>query len=589
MATSALVLRSQQSTPLSNSQLDGNFTYLNDRLTAKYDIIDFTAENISTALNTPAVISQGNTQTAIQLSESNSLDAWTLRTVAPSYLVPSITNKTSIPTRSQDGYIQAVKFIGDLEGNASTATNADSADEASSLSSTYTVPIERGGTGANTAQAARTALQVLHTGGLNSMTEKLQLKTSSPSNASVNFGQGTAPSTAYLQNGDMWIQSDGVYYRAADTTYKAAPTDSPTLTGQPKAPDADGIASQIATLSHIAATVASLNQAIALKSNVNSPNFTGTPQADTASQTVINRAIATTQYVHTAVNNKADAITTAYQTYTDDSVDALETSVNNALSNKANTNSPYLTGEPTAVTPTYPNDSQRIATTAYIKTAVDGVNQALATAIASLTALINDTRPVPTASVFHIASSVVPSGFLEANGQAVSRLTYPSLWAALGNPATTSGDPVNTFRIPDLRGEFIRGWDHGRGTDYGRALNSWQIGSLHIHNDEEDGFTGGVWNNMWNYGNGYVNNDAQYPRGNGHANEMGYDVMTFEWLGAYADTCQYNFSSNYPVFGGTYEWRDGTINLNTGTLYKSNHWIYMGRPRNVALMAIIKC
>lgn len=481
MATSALVLRSQQSTPLSNSQLDGNFTYLNDRLASKYDVADFTAENISTALNTPALLSAGGTQTKTALCTSNALDALTIDGVLSSSLVPTTGSKISIPVRTTDGYLHADKFVGPLEGNATTATSATTANIALALSNTYTVPIERGGTGSNNAVDARTALQVLHTGGGNSMTEKLQLKTSSPSNASINFGQGTAPSNVYLSNGDMWIQQDGVYYRADSTTYKVAATSSPTFTGQPKAPDASGVSSQVATISHIADAVSTLNDSIDLKANINSPNFTGTPQADTASQTVIDRRIATTQYVHTAVNNKADTITDAYETYTDNSISTLQQAINNALNLKANLDSPYFTGTPTAVTPTYPNDSQRIATTAYIKTAIDSVNQALASAVNNLTALINDTRPVPTGSVFYIASSSVPNGYLQAAGQAVSKLTYPTLWAALGSPATTVGDAANTFRLPDLRGEFIRGWDNGRGIDTNRSLMSYQEDQIERH------------------------------------------------------------------------------------------------------------
>jgi microcystin-dependent protein len=39
------------------------------------------------------------------------------------------------------------------------------------------------------------------------------------------------------------------------------------------------------------------------------------------------------------------------------------------------------------------------------------------------------------------------------------------------------GNGVDTFNLPDLRGEFIRGWDHGRGIDTGRTLGSAQTGS----------------------------------------------------------------------------------------------------------------
>jgi len=56
-----------------------------------------------------------------------------------------------------------------------------------------------------------------------------------------------------------------------------------------------------------------------------------------------------------------------------------------------------------------------------------------------------------------------PSGWLKCNGAAFTATQYPKL--ALAYPA---------LRLPDLRGEFIRGWDDGRGVDSGRALLSTQ-------------------------------------------------------------------------------------------------------------------
>ncbi|NLR73595.1 hypothetical protein HF682_00275 [Leeia sp. IMCC25680] len=39
------------------------------------------------------------------------------------------------------------------------------------------------------------------------------------------------------------------------------------------------------------------------------------------------------------------------------------------------------------------------------------------------------------------------------------------------------GDGTTTFNLPDLRGEFMRGWDDGRGLDTGRALGTMQNAS----------------------------------------------------------------------------------------------------------------
>lgn len=79
------------------------------------------------------------------------------------------------------------------------------------------------------------------------------------------------------------------------------------------------------------------------------------------------------------------------------------------------------------------------------------------------------------------ASSAAPSGWLECNGQAVSRSTYSKLYSAIGT-TFGAGNGSTTFNVPDLRGEFIRGWSHGRGgVDDGRAVGSFQDQSIQSH------------------------------------------------------------------------------------------------------------
>ncbi|HCM6673365.1 tail fiber protein [Klebsiella pneumoniae] len=73
----------------------------------------------------------------------------------------------------------------------------------------------------------------------------------------------------------------------------------------------------------------------------------------------------------------------------------------------------------------------------------------------------------------YTARSTAPTGWLKANGDAVSRTTYAALFAAIGT-TFGAGDGSTTFNLPDLRGEFIRGWDDGRGVDPQRDLGSWQ-------------------------------------------------------------------------------------------------------------------
>ncbi|RYG20361.1 MAG: hypothetical protein EON96_01160 [Caulobacteraceae bacterium] len=74
------------------------------------------------------------------------------------------------------------------------------------------------------------------------------------------------------------------------------------------------------------------------------------------------------------------------------------------------------------------------------------------------------------------AKTVAPSGVrvLIANGAAVSRTTYPRLFAEIGT-TFGAGDGATTFNLPDFRAVFFRGLDMGRGIDAGRALNFLQM------------------------------------------------------------------------------------------------------------------
>ncbi|MBN3819709.1 phage tail protein [Paraburkholderia sp. Se-20369] len=90
------------------------------------------------------------------------------------------------------------------------------------------------------------------------------------------------------------------------------------------------------------------------------------------------------------------------------------------------------------------------------------------------------------------------AGFLKLNGALLKRADYPALWAyaeasgalsteadwAAGWSGTFSiGDGTTTFRIPELRGEFVRCWDDTRGVDANRGVGSSQnfTNASHAH------------------------------------------------------------------------------------------------------------
>ncbi len=88
---------------------------------------------------------------------------------------------------------------------------------------------------------------------------------------------------------------------------------------------------------------------------------------------------------------------------------------------------------------------------------------------------------VPSGAVFCMAVASVPTGYLECNGAAVSRTTFAALFAVIGTVHGV-GNGSTTFNLPDLRGEFVRGFDNGRGVDNGRNMASFQGDQNKQHN-----------------------------------------------------------------------------------------------------------
>lgn len=158
--------------------------------------------------------------------------------------------------------------------------------------------------------------------------------------------------------------------------------------------------------------------------------------------------------------------------------------------------SPAFTGTPKAPTPAQTVNDTTIATTAFVKAAIAAlVGSAPATldTLAEIaTALGNDgkIKEVLLAEIakkanttdfttlknlligipFPYPLSAVPSGCLAFNGQTFNKTTYPIL--AQKYPSGV---------LPDLRGEFIRFWDNGRGVDVGRTLLSAQMDIFKSH------------------------------------------------------------------------------------------------------------
>lgn len=131
----------------------------------------------------------------------------------------------------------------------------------------------------------------------------------------------------------------------------------------------------------------------------------------------------------------------------------------------------------TVTAPTQPasDASTKVANTAYADRAAAAAQSAATAAATAAT--------MPSGAVSYFATASCPATWLEANRAAVSRSTYSGLFAAIGTTYGT-GDGSTTFNLPELRGEFIRGLDDGRGIDVSRTLGSAQADSVgpHTHN-----------------------------------------------------------------------------------------------------------
>jgi phage-related tail fiber protein len=221
---------------------------------------------------------------------------------------------------------------------------------------------------------------------------------------------------------------------AADPHSQYAPKESPTLTGTPKTPTAPAgtNTTQIASTAFVQAVVSLLNNALGLKAPLANPALTGTPTAPTAAQTANNTQIANTAFVKSAIAALVGSTPAAL-----DTLNELAAALGNDP-NFATTMTNALAGKMEISK----NGADIADVAAFLNNLGLGAGSAL---------------PVGVPEPWPLATA--PAGWLKCNGAAFTASQYPKL--AQAYPA---------LKLPDLRGEFIRGWDDGRGVDTGRGL-----------------------------------------------------------------------------------------------------------------------
>ncbi|EHW1055711.1 tail fiber protein, partial [Salmonella enterica] len=279
-----------------------------------------------------------------------------------------------------------------------------------------------------------------------------------------------------------------------------APIESPSLTGTPTAPTAaqgtnstqiantafvkaaitaliNGAPGTLDTLKEIAAAInndpnysTTINNALALKAPLASPALTGVPTAPTAAQGTNNTQIATTAYVRAAISALVGSSPEALDTLNELAAALgndpnFATTMTNALAGKQPLDAtltalaglatganklPYFTGTDTVSQ----TDLTSVGRDILAKTSVLAVIQYLG---------LGEGSALPVGVPVPWPSATPPTGWLKCNGAPFSAEEYPKLAKVY---------PTN--ELPDLRGEFIRGWDDGRGIDAGREILSAQ-------------------------------------------------------------------------------------------------------------------
>jgi len=456
----------------------------------------------TTSYTAAQILSKLNTSGAEYRGVSSELDVKYLQGNVPSSTLPTTTDKSSIVLRSTTGDFTARNITAALIGNADTAT---SATQAGKLTTARTIA---GNSFDGTANITITAAQVSAlpiAGG--TLTGKLTtISTGTTSGLQIPF-RTTVPTV--FADGDIWATSAGGFLRISGGTKDLAFKDS----------DITGTSGNVTGIVAIAnGGTGKTNQTdarvalLAAKSGANSDitSLTGltTPLAETLGGTGISDSGTTGNFL---VSNGTTWVTKA------------------------------------VIEPAAGNNGKALVSDGTKYAAVDiGI-------------------PVPSGAVVSFYRATAPSGWLECNGQAVSRSGYNALWVAMGSPDT--GDGNTTFNVPDLRGEFVRGWDHSRGVDVSRILGSSQKGTIQL--TDPNYASHNVYSPIGrsNYTGGSVGTvDRQFPI------EMGQDYIE-------------NGIATYPNVMLTYSPHGGNTPINLGTQGFSYG---ATRPRNVALMYCIK-
>lgn len=192
---------------------------------------------------------------------------------------------------------------------------------------------------------------------------------------------------------------------------------------------------------------------------------------------------------------------------------------------------------------------------------------------------------VPIGSILIYSSEKVPDNYLPCDGRELPKQLFPELYALIGS---TWGETTTTFFLPDLQGQFVRGWDKEGNVDSERRFGS----------EQEDTIQG--------HGHKIKINDSIYTESSGyHRHKVYYHSHSVRASGAFgSDYCVYEVS--YGSDGDSYSSNgNGTtsegshshtlkINIDKSTggpidsTYGRVRLATETRPKNIAMIFCIK-
>lgn len=187
---------------------------------------------------------------------------------------------------------------------------------------------------------------------------------------------------------------------------------------------------------------------------------------------------------------------------------------------------------------------------------------------AEIEAMIAEASALPVGTMAAFPVNKIPPGFLEVDGSIKSVAVYPDLAAFLGTAFNKGDEGAGNFRLPESRGEFLRGWDHGRGVDAGRVIGSLQKATL-------------------------VGIDAVGPDGLAkQATTAAYQLLagTPDYVAGIAAVSGDKVDkADYPNTGATIDPMDSAgVTFANGTVAYQNGSLVGARPRNLAVIWCIK-